>query len=138
MNDSGEEVDREFAWHLSALYHLAPRLMTILEFDGEHAYGGAEDGGVGIYSAERFFALLDDNCLYFRVQVPAEVLEDVGLLADWAHKALRVAERGTSLQEPERGAADDKSYSTRQAARIPSSFAQLTTRGQHAQHSSRG
>jgi DNA transformation protein len=79
-------------------------------------------GGVGIYSDERFFALLDDNVLYLKVddasrgdyiargmgpfqpfpdkpdyamgyyQVPADVLEDAELLATWARKAVRVAE----------------------------------------------
>jgi len=81
-------------------------------------------GGVGVYSDDRFFALLDDNSLYLKVddasrgdfiargmrpfrpfkdkpdysmsyyQVPADVLEDAELLVTWARKAVRVAEAG--------------------------------------------
>jgi len=79
-------------------------------------------GGVGIYSDDRFFGLLDDNILYLKVddasrgdfiargmgpfrpfpdkpdyamgyyQVPADVLEDAELLLRWAYQAVRVAE----------------------------------------------
>lgn len=77
-------------------------------------------GGVGIYSGELFFALIDDDILYFKVddsnrpdfeargmgpfrpygpggevmqyyQVPEEVLEDFEALRAWADKALAVA-----------------------------------------------
>jgi len=81
-------------------------------------------GAVGLYSDDRFFALLDDNVLYLKVddasrgdfvargmdpfrpfkdkpdysmsyyQVPADVLEDAELLVAWARKAVRVAEAG--------------------------------------------
>ena len=79
-------------------------------------------GGVGIYAAELFFALLDDDTLYFKVddatrpqfeargmapfrpfgetgevmqyyEVPAEVLEDPEALGAWVEAALAVARR---------------------------------------------
>jgi DNA transformation protein len=79
-------------------------------------------GGVGIYAAELFFALLDDDTLYFKVddatrpqfedrgmapfrpygedgeimgyyEVPADVLEDPEELAAWVGAALGVARR---------------------------------------------
>jgi DNA transformation protein len=78
-------------------------------------------GGVGLYLDGLFFALIDDDTLYFKVndttrtryeeagsrhfcpfpdrpdqtmaywQVPAEVLEDPELLCEWAREALGVA-----------------------------------------------
>jgi len=78
-------------------------------------------GGVGLYAEELFFALLDDNSLYFKVDdtnrgdfiargmgpfrpfrdkpelamsyyaVPADVIDDADALVDWARKAMRVA-----------------------------------------------
>ncbi|MFL5548072.1 MAG: TfoX/Sxy family protein [Gemmatimonadales bacterium] len=79
-------------------------------------------GGVGIYSGDLFFALIDDDTLYFKVDdstrpdfesrkmdpfrpygpdgevmqyycVPAEVLEDAEALGDWAERAVGVARR---------------------------------------------
>ena len=79
-------------------------------------------GGVGIYAAELFFALLDDDTLYFKVddatrpqfedrgmtpfrpygeggevmqyyEVPADVLEDPEALGAWVAAALAVARR---------------------------------------------
>ena len=79
-------------------------------------------GGVGIYAAELFFALLDDDTLYFKVddgtrpqfedrgmapfrpygedgevmgysEVPADVLEDPEELRAWVGAALGVARR---------------------------------------------
>jgi DNA transformation protein and related proteins len=79
-------------------------------------------GGVGIYAADVFFALIDDDILYFKVddstreeferrgmgpfrptgpdgevlqyyEVPAEVLEDPDQLGRWAQAAIAVAER---------------------------------------------
>jgi DNA transformation protein and related proteins len=79
-------------------------------------------GGVGIYSADSFFALIADDKLYFKVddsnrpdyetrgmepfrpygaegevmqyyQVPEELLEDVEALRPWAEKALAAAAR---------------------------------------------
>jgi DNA transformation protein len=79
-------------------------------------------GGVGIYAAELFFALLADDTLYFKVddttrpqfedrglgpfrpygedgevmqyyEVPADVLEDPEALRAWAEAAIAVARR---------------------------------------------
>jgi DNA transformation protein len=79
-------------------------------------------GGVGIYAGDLFFALLDDDALYLKVddgnrsdfeargmgpfrpygedgetmqyyQVPADVLEDADALRPWAAKAVEVARR---------------------------------------------
>ena len=79
-------------------------------------------GGVGIYAAELFFALLDDDTLYFKVddatrpqfeerglapfrpygeagevmqyyEVPADVLEDPEELGGWVAAAIAVARR---------------------------------------------
>jgi DNA transformation protein and related proteins len=79
-------------------------------------------GGVGIYAAELFFALLDEDTLYFKVddatrpqfedrgmapfrpygedgeimgyyEVPADVLEDPEELGAWVGAALGVARR---------------------------------------------
>jgi DNA transformation protein len=79
-------------------------------------------GGVGIYAAELFFALLADDTLYFKVddvtrphfrnrdmppfrpygdagevmqyyEVPADVLEDPEELAAWVDAAIAVARR---------------------------------------------
>ena len=77
-------------------------------------------GGVGIYAGDVFFALIDEDTLYFKVddtnrddyvaagsgpfrpygpdgevmqyyEVPADVLEDAGALRTWAEKAIAVA-----------------------------------------------
>jgi DNA transformation protein len=79
-------------------------------------------GGVGLYSGPRFFALIDDDTLYFKVddtnrpdfeargtgpfrpggpggevmqyyEVPADVMEDAELLQRWAERAVAVAAR---------------------------------------------
>ena len=79
-------------------------------------------GGVGVYSGELFFALMDDDTFYLKVddsnrpdfealglgpfrpfgeggevmqyyEVSAEILEDVDVLAGWVEKALAVARR---------------------------------------------
>lgn len=79
-------------------------------------------GGVGIYSDNLFFALMDDDVLYFKVddgnrpafvergmgpfmpfgedgesmqyyEVPAELLDDAELLRPWAEAAVGVAAR---------------------------------------------
>ena len=77
-------------------------------------------GGIGIYSEGFFFALLDDDVLYFKVDgqtisryraqaipqfmnmayyaVPAAVLDDAELLREWADEALDVARRATSAK----------------------------------------
>jgi DNA transformation protein and related proteins len=78
-------------------------------------------GGVGLYSSELFFGLIDDDTLYFKTdesnigpyherkmprfmpfpdrpeavlgyhQVPADVIEDAEMLVDWARKSVAVA-----------------------------------------------
>ena len=79
-------------------------------------------GGVGVYAGDLFFALMDDDVLYLKVddltrarfealglapfrpggdggevmqyyEVPADVLEDVEELAPWAAEAVEVARR---------------------------------------------
>ncbi|MDT7786009.1 MAG: transformation protein [Gemmatimonadales bacterium] len=79
-------------------------------------------GGVGVYAGEVFFALLDDDTLYFKVddatrpefedrgmtpfrpygedgeamhyyEVPADVLEDPEALGTWVGAAIAVAKR---------------------------------------------
>lgn len=84
-------------------------------------------GGLGIYSGDRFFAIADDDVLYFKVddetrlryqqrrmrpfnpmgtpmngywQVPAGVLEDVEALREWAEEAVAVAGRAKRRQRP--------------------------------------
>jgi DNA transformation protein len=77
-------------------------------------------GGLGLYSGDRFFGVVDDDILYFKVddetrpryrkrgmrpfepmgtpmngywQVPAGVIEDVEELESWAREAIEVASR---------------------------------------------
>ncbi|HEY7471390.1 MAG TPA: TfoX/Sxy family protein [Gemmatimonadota bacterium] len=77
-------------------------------------------GGLGLYSGERFFGVVDDDVVYFKVddatrpryverrmkpfdpmgtpmngywQVPPEVIEDADELASWVREALEVADR---------------------------------------------
>lgn len=45
QNENREnEADLELGWNLSTLYHVSPKLQVILEFDGQHVYGGEKDG----------------------------------------------------------------------------------------------
>lgn len=45
QNANGEdEADLELGSNLSTLYHVSPKLQVLLEFGGEHVYGGEEDG----------------------------------------------------------------------------------------------
>ncbi|HET9276151.1 MAG TPA: TfoX/Sxy family protein [Gemmatimonadales bacterium] len=89
-------------------------------------------GGVGVYSGDLFFALMDDDVLYFKVdgttrarfeergmgpfrpggeggevmqyyEVPADVLEDAEALAPWAADAVEVARRARSRKRVRRG-----------------------------------
>jgi DNA transformation protein and related proteins len=79
-------------------------------------------GGVGVYAGDLFFALMDDDILYFKVdastrgrfeergmgpfrpygdggevmqyyEVPADVLEDVELLTSWVEASVAVARK---------------------------------------------
>jgi DNA transformation protein and related proteins len=84
-------------------------------------------GGVGLYHEGRFFALIDDDTLYFKVddsnrqdyeragstafrpygdsysmhyyEVPADVLDDRPALRDWALKALAVARSSATAKK---------------------------------------
>lgn len=89
-------------------------------------------GGVGLYSGDLFFGLLDDDVLYFKVddgnrprfeerglgpfrpggpggevmqyyEVPADVLEDVEVLTPWATEAVDVARRARARKRPRGG-----------------------------------
>ena len=86
-------------------------------------------GGVGIYGDERFFAVIDDDTVYFKVddsnrpdfealgmgpflpfgdearpmqyyRVPADLLEDTDALAPWVRKAIEVADRAADARRP--------------------------------------
>lgn len=89
-------------------------------------------GGVGLYLDGLFFALIDDDTLYFKTddsnrprfrsagsrpfcpypdrpdlqmgywEVPAEVLEDADALALWAREALAVALKARAVRRPAR------------------------------------
>lgn len=89
-------------------------------------------GGVGIYSGDLFFALLDDDRMYFKVddtnrpdyealgqgpfdpfkdgvrlmqyyEVPADIVEDPDELRPWMDKALEVARRARAGRGGARG-----------------------------------
>ena len=82
-------------------------------------------GGVGIYDDEVFFAIIDDDTIYFKVddtnrpdfealgmgpflpfgdeakpmqyyRVPPDLLEDADALAPWVHKAIEVGQRAAT------------------------------------------
>lgn len=81
-------------------------------------------GGVGVYAGELFFALIDDDLVYFKVddsnrpafvvrgmgpfmpgdsgevmqyyQVPEEILEDIEELGSWMEQSVEVARRKKS------------------------------------------
>lgn len=86
-------------------------------------------GGVGVYSGTLFFALMDDDVLYFKVddvtrpdftargmgpfrpfgeggevmqyyEVPSDVLEEPDALRTWSEKAVDVARRAKSRRSP--------------------------------------
>lgn len=87
-------------------------------------------GGVGVYAGAYFFALIDDDTLYFKVdddsrpefesrgmgpfrpfpdkdyvmagyyRVPAEVLSDLPLLTEWMERAVAVAKRKMKVRKP--------------------------------------
>lgn len=89
-------------------------------------------GGVGIYAADTFFALVDEDTLYFKVdettraefeargmdpfrpygeegevmqyyQVPADLLEDAEALRPWVEAAIGVARRAKARRARRRG-----------------------------------
>jgi DNA transformation protein len=85
-------------------------------------------GGVGLYSGESFFALIDDDVLFFKVddtnredyvsrgmkafvpipnkpsmgyfQVPADVIEEAEELTRWARRSVEVAQRKKRKARP--------------------------------------
>jgi DNA transformation protein len=88
-------------------------------------------GGVGLYADHLFFALMDDDVLYFKVddsnrarfeergmgpfrpsgesgevmqyyEVPADVLEDAELLSSWMAGAVEAARRARARRRPRR------------------------------------
>ncbi len=91
-------------------------------------------GAAGLYCEELFFAIVSDDTLYLRVddgnrqdftargmaafrpyadrpevsmtyyEVPAEVLEDSGVLVTWARRSLAGARRAPPKKKPRRGA----------------------------------
>jgi DNA transformation protein len=90
-------------------------------------------GGVGIYSTDLFFALIDDDALYLKTdattqrefealgmgpfrpagedgetmgyhQLPAEILEDLESLSRWVDAALSVARQARTRRTRRRGA----------------------------------
>jgi len=94
-------------------------------------------GGVGIYSGDAFFALVDDDTLYFKVddtnrphfearglgpfrpfgeggeamqyyEVPADILEDIDALTTWAEQAIAVALRARTRKSKPRTKAKPK------------------------------
>jgi DNA transformation protein len=89
-------------------------------------------GGLGLYSGEWFFALIDDDVLFFKVddsnredyvsrgmqafmpfpgqpslgyfQVPAEVVEEAEELARWARRSVEVAQRAGLRKQTKKAA----------------------------------
>ena len=90
-------------------------------------------GGVGIYSADVFFALIDDDLVYFKTDdstrgdfeargmkpfqpsgeggetmryhaLPEDVLESPDALREWAHKAIGIARRAKARSPRRRDA----------------------------------
>jgi DNA transformation protein len=88
-------------------------------------------GGVGLYCGDLFFALMDDDVLYFKVddtnrprfearamgpfrpggaggevmqyyEVPPDLLEDAEALGPWAADAIEVARRARARKRPQR------------------------------------
>lgn len=86
-------------------------------------------GGVGIYAGDLFFAMIDDDVLYLKVdgsnradfeaigtgpfrpggaggevmqyyELPADVLEDAEALRDWVQKAIAVAQAARRTRKP--------------------------------------
>jgi DNA transformation protein and related proteins len=102
-------------------------------------------GGIGLYSREIFFGLIDDDTLYFKTdeaniapyrernmprfmpfpdrpeavlgyhQVPAEVIEDAEQLVDWARKSVEVALRRQVAKATRRKTAPGRSPGKKRA-----------------------
>ena len=92
-------------------------------------------GGLGLYSADLFFGVVDDDLVYFKVddatrpryverrmrpfdpmgspmngywQVPADVIEDADELASWVRDALDVAQRAAKKPRRRKSTAKKK------------------------------
>jgi DNA transformation protein len=106
-------------------------------------------GGIGLYSDACFFALIDDDVLFFKVddsnrddyvsrgmkafmpfpgqsslgyfQVPADVIEEAEELARWARRAVEVAmKKGRLKPAPQTKKAPQKKQGPRRSSRRPS------------------
>jgi DNA transformation protein len=121
-------------------------------------------GGIGLYSREIFFGLIDDDTLYFKTdesniapyrernmprfmpfpdrpdavlgyhQVPADVIEDAEQLVDWARKSVAVALRRQVAKAAPRPAQAKKKSPVKKAAR---SKVARKTPGKRAKQSAR-
>jgi DNA transformation protein len=106
-------------------------------------------GGIGLYSDALFFALIDDDVLFFKVddsnrddyvsrgmkafmpfpgqpslgyyQVPPDVIEEAEELARWARRAVEVAmKKGRLKPAPQKKKAPQKKQGPRRSSRRPS------------------
>ncbi|MDT8436669.1 MAG: hypothetical protein RRA92_07920 [Gemmatimonadota bacterium] len=78
LNENDEdEADLELGWNTSVLRHLTPRLMLLLEFGGEHVFGGEEDG-VNVVDVTPGFKVqpLEDSGLQVGAGVSLPLTED--------------------------------------------------------------
>jgi DNA transformation protein len=103
-------------------------------------------GGVGLYSSEVFFGLIDDDTLYFKTndsniagyrerrmprfmpfpdrpeaalgyhQVPADVIEDSEVLVEWARKSVAVALASKAAKTPKTAKKAKQTVSARKPA----------------------
>ena len=106
-------------------------------------------GGIGLYSRELFFGLIDDDTLFFKTdesniapyrerkmprfmpfpdrpeavlgyhQVPADVIEDAERLVDWARESVEVALRSQVAKASKAKAAPGKKAAKRPASKSP-------------------
>jgi DNA transformation protein len=106
-------------------------------------------GGIGLYSDALFFALIDDDVLFFKVddsnrddyvsrgmkafmpfpgqpslgyfQVPPDVIEEAEELARWARRAVAVAKKGRLKPASQKKKDPHKKKGPRRSSRRPSS-----------------
>lgn len=78
LNENGtNESDLELGWHASALYHWTDRIEAILEFNGNHVFGGEEDGQNAVYVTPGFkFQPFDSPNLQVGLGVSLPVTDD--------------------------------------------------------------
>jgi DNA transformation protein len=111
-------VSKDFLAYILEQLALLPRVTTRRMF-----------GAIGIYSSDLFFAIVDDDVVYFKVDdsnrhdyvargsmpfcpfpdkplsmnyydIPADVLEDAEQLSLWARRSLAVAARSAKAKKP--------------------------------------